>query len=50
MCLHALAQLKTAGADTALVGSRGDDDYSAPRLLYESIGFREAWRTLPFTR
>ncbi len=50
VCLHALHQLRSAGAETALVGSRGDDEYPAPRLLYESIGFREAWRTLPFTR
>lgn len=50
VCLHALRQLRSAGAGTALVGSRGDDDYPAPRALYESIGFREAWRHLPFTR
>ena len=48
--LHALRQLRSAGATTALVGSRGDDAYSAPRLLYESIGFREAWRDLVFSR
>jgi len=50
VCLHALRQLRAAGAETALVGSRGDDDYPGPRALYESIGFREAWRHLPFTR
>ena len=50
VCLHALRQLRAAGADTALVGSRGDDAYPGPRALYESIGFREAWRHLPFTR
>lgn len=48
--LHALRQLKRAGAETALVGSRGDEAYPVPRLLYESIGFREAWRTLAFKR
>ena len=48
VCLYALQQLKAAGADVALVGSRGDDAYPAPRLLYESIGFREAWRDLPY--
>jgi ribosomal protein S18 acetylase RimI-like enzyme len=50
VCLHALRQLRAAGAETALVGSRGDDEYPGPRALYESIGFREAWRHLPFTR
>lgn len=50
VCLHALQRLRAAGAETALVGSRGDDDYPGPRALYESIGFREAWRHLPFTR
>jgi len=48
--LHALRQLRAAGATTALVGSRGDDAYPAPRLLYESIGFRELWRDLVFSR
>jgi GNAT superfamily N-acetyltransferase len=48
--LHALRQLRAAGARAALVGSRGDDEYPGPRALYESIGFREAWRHLPFTR
>ena len=50
VCLHALSRLRAAGADTALVGSRGDDDYPGPRALYEAIGFREAWRQLVFTR
>ena len=50
VCLFALQQLKAAGAETAIVGSRGDDGYPAPRLLYESIGFRERVRDLPFTR
>jgi ribosomal protein S18 acetylase RimI-like enzyme len=48
VCLYAIRRLKAAGAETALVGSRGDDAYPAPRLLYESIGFREAWRDLPY--
>ena len=50
VCLHALQQLRAAGAETALVGSRGDDAYPGPRALYESIGFRERWRALPFRR
>jgi ribosomal protein S18 acetylase RimI-like enzyme len=48
VCLHALRRLQEEGAGTALVGSRGDDEYPAPRLLYESIGFRELWRNLPY--
>jgi ribosomal protein S18 acetylase RimI-like enzyme len=48
VCLYALERLREEGAETALVGSRGDDAYPAPRLLYESIGFREAWRHLPY--
>jgi ribosomal protein S18 acetylase RimI-like enzyme len=50
ICLFALEQLKAAGVETALVGSRGDDDHPGPRALYESIGFREAWRNLVFKR
>lgn len=48
--LHALRQLAASGATTALVGSRGDDAYPAPRALYESIGFRELWRDLVYSR
>jgi ribosomal protein S18 acetylase RimI-like enzyme len=50
VCLHALQRLRTAGAESALVGSRGDDAYPAPRALYESIGFRELWRDLVYAR
>lgn len=49
-CLHALERLRALGADTAIVGSRGDDAYPGPRALYESIGFRELWRDLVFAR
>ena len=48
ICLYALGRLREEGAETAIVGSRGDDAYPAPRLLYESIGFRELWRHLPY--
>jgi ribosomal protein S18 acetylase RimI-like enzyme len=48
VCLHALRRLRDEGADTALVGSRGDDAYPGPRRLYESIGFHEAWRHLVY--
>jgi ribosomal protein S18 acetylase RimI-like enzyme len=46
--LFALQRLRDEGATTALVACRGDDAHPAPRRLYESIGFRETWRTLPF--
>jgi ribosomal protein S18 acetylase RimI-like enzyme len=48
--LLALRNLRAAGATTARVGSRGDDAYPIPRLLYESIGFRELNRTLIYVR
>ena len=47
--LLALRQLRSAGATTGLVGGRGDAAYPIPRLLYESIGFRELTRSLAFT-
>jgi ribosomal protein S18 acetylase RimI-like enzyme len=50
VCLFALHRLRDAGAETALVGSRGDDAYPGPRALYESIGFRELWRDLVYVR
>lgn len=50
VCLQALHRLRAHGADTAFVGSRGDDAYPGPRELYESIGFRELWRDLVFAR
>lgn len=50
VCLHALRVLREHGAESAIVGSRGDDGYPGPRALYESIGFREAWRELVFSR
>jgi ribosomal protein S18 acetylase RimI-like enzyme len=49
-CLLALRQLRAAGAERALVGSRGDAAYPVPTLLYESIGFRELSRALPFVK
>jgi predicted N-acetyltransferase YhbS len=50
VCLYALHRLREHGAETAIVGSRGDDTYPAPRLLYEAIGFRELWRDLVYAR
>jgi GNAT superfamily N-acetyltransferase len=50
VCLHAVRRLRDHGAGTALVGSRGDDAYAGPTALYESIGFRELWRDLVYSR
>jgi GNAT superfamily N-acetyltransferase len=50
VCLYALQRLREHGAETAVVGSRGDDAYPGPRTLYESIGFRELWRDLVYSR
>jgi ribosomal protein S18 acetylase RimI-like enzyme len=48
--LLALRQLRSAGAATGLVGSRGDAAYPVPTLLYESIGFRELTRSLVYAK
>jgi ribosomal protein S18 acetylase RimI-like enzyme len=48
--LFALRRLREAGATEALVACRGDDAYPIPRLLYESVGFRERTRYLTFVR
>lgn len=48
--LHALHRLRDEGATEAVIGSRGDDAYPGPRTLYESIGFRELWRDLVYSR
>jgi ribosomal protein S18 acetylase RimI-like enzyme len=50
VCLHGLVRLRAAGAARAVVGSRGDDAYPVPRRLYESIGFRELSRALPYVK
>ena len=48
--LFALQRLRDAGATLALVACRGDAAYPIPRRLYESVGFREQYRTLAFRR
>ena len=48
--LFALQRLREEGATLALVACRGDDAYPIPCRLYESVGFREQSRTLPFRR
>jgi predicted N-acetyltransferase YhbS len=46
--LFALQRLRDEGATDAVVWCRGDDAYPIPRRLYESVGFREVTRMLPF--
>jgi ribosomal protein S18 acetylase RimI-like enzyme len=48
--LFALQRLREEGATVALVACRGDDAHPIPRRLYESVGFREAVRMLPYRR
>lgn len=50
VCLAALDALRRAGAITAIVGARGDDDYPVPRRLYFSLGFEPYARTLIYER
>ena len=48
--LFALQRLRDEGATTALVSCRGDEAYPIPCKLYESVGFHERARSIPFTR
>jgi ribosomal protein S18 acetylase RimI-like enzyme len=48
--LYALRRLREEGATSALVSCRGDEAYPIPCKLYESIGFRECARSIPFRR
>jgi ribosomal protein S18 acetylase RimI-like enzyme len=48
--LFALQRLREEGATEALVACRGDAEYPLPARLYESVGFREFVRTVPFRR
>lgn len=41
MLRFGLARLHAAGADYAVVGARGDEDYPVPRHLYASVGFEK---------
>ncbi len=47
--LAALHAARDAGATTGLVCPRGDDDYPAPRAVYQGIGFLPGPRTIAFT-
>jgi len=48
--LFALHRLRDEGATTALVSCRGDAAYPIPCKLYESVGFREIARHVPYER
>jgi ribosomal protein S18 acetylase RimI-like enzyme len=48
--LDALRRLRDAGAEHAIVLCRGDDRHPAPKLLYESVGFRQHSRTVTFRK
>jgi ribosomal protein S18 acetylase RimI-like enzyme len=46
----ALRRLTEEGANMAVVYARGDAAYPAPKLLYESLGFRAHARTIAYRR
>ena len=48
VCAFALDRLREEGAELAVVYARGDDAYTAPRELYESLGFRAQARTITY--
>jgi ribosomal protein S18 acetylase RimI-like enzyme len=48
LMLFGMLRFRDAGATHAIVGCRGDADYPVPKLIYESIGFRELSRDLPY--
>jgi ribosomal protein S18 acetylase RimI-like enzyme len=50
ICLFGLHRLREHGAESAIVHARGDPAYPAPKRLYESIGFREYARSIPFQK
>jgi GNAT superfamily N-acetyltransferase len=48
--LFGMQCLRDAGAEHAIIGCRGDDAYPVPKQVYESIGFRELSRDMPFVQ
>jgi len=46
--LFALQRMRASGAEHAVVACRGDESYPIPKLLYESVGFHELSRSIPF--
>jgi ribosomal protein S18 acetylase RimI-like enzyme len=50
VCSFALRRLSEEGATMAVVYARGDAAYPAPKILYESLGFRAHARTIAYRR
>jgi ribosomal protein S18 acetylase RimI-like enzyme len=48
VCTFALRRLREEGAERAVVYARGDAAYTAPKRLYESLGFRPHARTITY--
>jgi GNAT superfamily N-acetyltransferase len=48
--LFGMQRFRDAGATHAIIGCRGDAAYPAPKLVYESVGFRELSRDMPFVQ
>ncbi|MEX2158558.1 MAG: GNAT family N-acetyltransferase [Dehalococcoidia bacterium] len=48
--LFGMQRFRDAGAEHAIIGCRGDAGYPAPKLVYESVGFRELSRDMPFVQ
>lgn len=46
--ISVLRAFRDAGARTALVYARGDDDYPVPRQVYGALGFRPRGRTVTY--
>jgi GNAT superfamily N-acetyltransferase len=48
--LFGMQRFRDAGAEHAIVGCRGDAAYPIPKLVYESLGFQEISRDMPFVQ
>lgn len=48
--IFALHRLRDVGAERAIVMCRGDAAYPIPKLLYESVGFRQHDRSVPLAK
>jgi GNAT superfamily N-acetyltransferase len=48
--LFGMQRFRDAGAERAIVGCRGDAAYPIPKLVYESLGFQEISRDMPFVQ
>jgi ribosomal protein S18 acetylase RimI-like enzyme len=48
MLLFGMRRFREAGATHAIICARGDGSYPAPRRVYQSVGFRELSRDMPY--